>query len=52
MNNFNILFTTKAETDLVEIRFHYNNISASVTRNFFKAFFETINFIEQTPTIF
>lgn len=52
MSNFNILFTTKAEADLEEIRLYYSNISVSVTRNFFKAFFENINFIKQTPTIF
>jgi plasmid stabilization system protein ParE len=49
---FEVRFRVEAETDLVEIRKYYLKISESVTDNFFKEFFETLNFIKQTPKLF
>jgi plasmid stabilization system protein ParE len=52
MSAFTIIFRTKAASDLEEIRLYYNNISTSITSNFFKEFFETLDFIKQSPTLF
>jgi len=49
---FEVRFRVEAETDLVEIRKYYLKISESVTDNFFKEFFETLEFIKQAPKPF
>ena len=47
-----VIFKIRAEKDLKEIQNFYNKISHSITDNFFKEFFETMNFIESEPNLF
>ncbi|BAU52862.1 type II toxin-antitoxin system RelE/ParE family toxin [Mucilaginibacter gotjawali] len=50
--NFESIFRIEAEQDLEDIQDYYNNISPSITDNFFNEFFETMHFIEGEPTLF
>ena len=50
--SFELVFRTKARIDLLDIRGYYDNISATVSNNFFNEFFETLKFIEQEPKLF
>lgn len=49
---YKLIFRTEAEKDLEEIQDYYNKISSSITSNFFKEFFETMDFIEGEPDLF
>jgi plasmid stabilization system protein ParE len=50
--SFEIIFRVEAGNDLEEIEAYYNKISPGITKNFFKEFFYTLNFIEQQPKLF
>ena len=47
-----LLFRSEAERDLDDIKDYYEKVSAKVTNNFFKEFFETLAFIEHNPDLF
>jgi plasmid stabilization system protein ParE len=49
---YELVFRIKAEKDLADIQNYYNKISPSITDNFFIEFFETMDFIEDTPQLF
>jgi len=50
--SFELIFRHEAEIDLADIQDYYNNISPTITNNFFTEFFETLSFIEQEPQLF
>lgn len=47
-----LVFRAEAEKDLEDIQDYYNEILPSITEKFFKEFFETMQFIENTPQLF
>jgi len=47
-----LTFTSAAETDLEDIQEYYDKISAKITDQFFKEFFQTIKYVEQSPALF
>jgi hypothetical protein len=49
--SFELIFRVAAKIDLIYIEYYYNNISGTITDNFFREFFETLNFIENEPPI-
>jgi plasmid stabilization system protein ParE len=49
---YKLVFRIEAETDLEDIRDYYKKVSSTVTDNFFKELFLTLNFIEQEPKLF
>jgi len=50
--NFEIIFRIEAERDLIDIQNYYDKISEKITAKFFKEFFYTMQFIEQSPKLF
>jgi len=50
--SFELILRHEAEIDLADIQDYYNNISPTITNNFFTEFFETLSFIEQEPQLF
>ena len=49
---YELIFRIEAKTDLEDIQDYYNKILPSITDNFFKEFFETMDFIEAEPQLF
>lgn len=52
MKKYSLQFHIKATSDLQEIELYYDEISVKITKNFFEALSETLNFIEQDPNLF
>lgn len=49
---YELVFRIEARTDLEDIQDYYNKILPSITDNFFKEFFEAMDFIETEPQLF
>ena len=49
---FEFRLSVEAEPDLADIGDYYNRIAHTVTDNFFKGFFDTLNFIKQNLNYF
>lgn len=50
--NYTLVFRKEAERDLMDIQDYYNKILPSISDNFFKEFFWTINFVKDAPKLF
>ncbi|WP_353959533.1 type II toxin-antitoxin system RelE/ParE family toxin [Mucilaginibacter flavus] len=49
---YQLVFRKEAKFDLEDIEDYYNNIRPVLTDEFFKEFFGTLKFIEDTPQLF
>jgi len=49
---FDLIFRSKADYDLDDIKAYYDNISTDLTNRFFIEFYKVIEYIKQEPSLF